>query len=274
MATTELGGALTEEHRAAQVAIASEAIQEFLPLWSLLDPLRLDETTPAWLDQVVRLIERYRLLSARRAFDYFQAFKAAESPQVGGPVEYREPPVELRPLLVSMTVVGPVREKQVVRRLSSRLEGLSGAERERELDRIRSRASAEALESAAKALQRHVLDGGREVLTEAVNSDRDAVGWARVTDSDPCYFCAMLASRGFVYESRDTALRSSGVRGNQRLGQPFHDGCGCTAEPRFHRDAPLPGDADLYSQLWDDTTQGLSGKAAVRAFRRAYEGRN
>lgn len=60
------------------------------------------------------------------------------------------------------------------------------------------------------------LNAGRGVVQ--ASSPR----WRRVTDGDPCGFCAMLAGRGPVYHSKLKA----GVGGNR-----YHGFCGCTAEP-------------------------------------------
>jgi hypothetical protein len=84
---------------------------------------------------------------------------------------------------------------------------------------------------------RHILDGGRDTIIGSVNADKQALGWARVTDGDPCYFCLTLASRGAVYKTEQTADFQA------------HDHCGCTAMP-----------------LWDGTDW-----PATREFREIYD---
>jgi hypothetical protein len=106
---------------------------------------------------------------------------------------------------------------------------------------------------------RHVLTGARETTLALVRADDQALGWARVTDGDPCHFCAMLASRGPVYKTQASADFKP------------HDGCACVAEPVFSRNAPWPGDARNYQKLWNEATRGYSGRDAINAFRRAYE---
>lgn len=78
--------------------------------------------------------------------------------------------------------------------------------------------------------------------------------WRRVTDGNPCAFCAMLAARGPVYLTRESAghvvgremgrgtkhYRSTGKvsyggpadrrRGTRDIGERYHDRCGCTVE--------------------------------------------
>jgi hypothetical protein len=107
---------------------------------------------------------------------------------------------------------------------------------------------------------RHVLNRGRETLTESVAADRQALSWARVTDSAPCSFCRMLASRGPEYRSKGGGFKA-------------HGHCGCTAEPVYSEDQPWPGRAAEWRQQWDETTEGLSGVDARKAFRQAVEGR-
>lgn len=83
---------------------------------------------------------------------------------------------------------------------------------------------------------------GVSVGTAVLNAARDMVSgsavaahrtWRRVTDGDPCAFCAMLATRD-DYSSRDAALivgsnRRSRKKNGRPLGSKYHDYCGCTA---------------------------------------------
>lgn len=120
------------------------------------------------------------------------------------------------------------------------------------------------------------LEGGREVIHDAATGDEDALGWIRVTDADPCSWCAMLASRaaapqGAFYRSEGTAGRDKNDKFTGDGQFKWHDHCGCTAVPVFHDDDPhLQRAEDLYDQ-WLDATQGHSGKKAVNAWRRYWE---
>ena len=78
------------------------------------------------------------------------------------------------------------------------------------------RAASVTLGEMATRAHLEVLNAGREVIR--ASSPR----WRRVTDGNPCGFCAMLASRGPVYGSAEKA----GSGGNR-----YHARCGCTAEP-------------------------------------------
>ncbi len=88
-----------------------------------------------------------------------------------------------------------------------------------------------------------VMAAGRETVQES------SVRWRRVTDGNPCGFCAMLASRGPVYTSaaaaggvvgrgmekskakRPGSAKGVKARGRASLGGQYHGHCGCTVEP-------------------------------------------
>lgn len=121
-------------------------------------------------------------------------------------------------------------------------------------------AMAKGLVATSGTAGRQVLNGGRHTGLTLVDADETALGWIRVTDGDPCYFCAMLAGRGPVYKSEATA------------GFQAHDHCACTAEPVFARTAAWPGQARDYQQLWQQHVAGRhSGAEARRAWRRLFE---
>lgn len=322
MASTDRGRDLTEAHRVEQQQVRSAFLLEFLALWALLDPRRLDDTSPGWIQAVLRLIQRYRLQSAEVATVYYHQFAEAEArpvpvrelerAQVELPTGVRRPgprqaPTErpaLRPqprpermepirrptrtsepeqslesdrprrvrleldeslfrpgerrtrieipdidwapndraVVVSLTVTGPVAQKQK-------------AARGKPLEVARD----ESFTQAAGAASRQVLTGGRKSLLTLLGDDPQALGWIRVTDRDPCAFCAILASRGPVYRSEETASFQA------------HDHCACTAEPVYDRNTLWPGRAKEFRGLWRTATEGLSGKDARNAFRRAYE---
>jgi len=73
----------------------------------------------------------------------------------------------------------------------------------------------------------------------------------------------MLISRGAVYKSATSAEFANGDK--------YHDNCHCVAEPIFTSDQAASGRYSLnraYGTLWPQVTAGLSGKAALRAWRR------
>lgn len=254
MAATPAGRALTAEHRAAQAAIRVRLAADTAVAWRLLDMADLDATTPGWLAVMLALVGVHRAASARTSARYYAEHRVAELADTRGEVP---PAPELRPerhakpdrntVTTSLLVTGPSAVKAATAR------GVPEQD-----------ASRTALSRVTGAAARHALEGGRSVLRQAVTADARALGWIRVTDADPCHFCAMLASRGPVYKDRNAALWRDGD-----AGQRFHDGCACTVEPVYDADAPWPGRAAEFAELWKRSTAGLSGDAARRAFRRA-----
>lgn len=255
MAATPAGTALTEQHRKAQLALRRSFLRELLDLWPLLDITNLDESAVAWIRAVTDLILRWRTQSARRAFAYYASFREAETglalPNVSA---YRGLDTGNRKQIqTSLLVTGPVGFKSNISR------GLTPVN-----------ARKMALTAVAGAASRHVLNGGRQQLVATASADEMAVGFSRVTDDDPCAFCAMLASRGPVYFSRATAHRTT-KRSKRGEGEKYHDDCGCSVEPSFNRQTDWPSRNREFEKLWEDTTGDAYGKGKYRAFRNAYE---
>lgn len=249
MASTQAGRQATERHRLAQLALRAATLQDLLKLWPAFNPFNIDQSWPALRAALMLLVRSRRATSAGLAAAYYAEFAAAEGiPNPGAPSPQGD--IGDDRLQVSLDVTGPSAFKRSVK---------SGNDPEA--------AKAQTLVSLSGSVSRLVLDGGRDTITTTTTRSRQALGWARVTDGDPCYFCAMLASRGPVYNSERSATRTEDAGA-------FHDHCGCTAEPVFSRDAEWPGKAREYADLWARTTKGLSGRDAVNAFRAAIEGRS
>lgn len=84
------------------------------------------------------------------------------------------------------------------------------------------------------------------------NAARDNVRWARVpTGKSTCAFCMLLASRGFVYHSEQTALFKS-------LMGRYHDKCDCVALSCFDDDPSLDGyDPDEMYDQYDEAAKQI-----------------
>lgn len=268
MAATQLGRRLTEDHRLRQLAIRSAFLRDLLRLFGLLDPVRLDQSVEPWLTATVPLVVQARARSERASAAYFTQFWQAET---GAPVtvEVESPRIsapQRQAITSSLLVTGPV---EIKRRSAA---GESPG-----------RAKASAAVTVSGAASRHVLNGGRAILLETAGRQAEAArkpfGWARVTDGDPCWFCAMMASRGYVFRSRASAgegRERSKRTGEQFIGDgqaKFHDHCGCTIEPSFTLNATPPGRGLEFEALWKASTKGMSGRNTRLAFRRALEGR-
>lgn len=267
---------MTEAHQQQQEAVrASFAVAFFEALRNLLDPRRLDATVPLWLPVAEQLVDVYRTASAEVGLDYYQAHRAAE--KIDAPLpELAAEPVNRDAIRTSLVVCGPVAIKQATGQGATLAEAVRIGE---------TRAEA--------AAARHVLNGSRDAVHAAVDADAECLGFVRVTDADPCWLCAMQASRGPVFLSEATAITRREMtpeyakflranpdggrfKGKQFTGNrvPYHDGCQCSAEPLYSYDTPWPGSGREFDALWRDATKGLAGADARKAFRRAVAARS
>jgi len=120
-------------------------------------------------------------------------------------------------------------------------------------------------DALTKSGQKLVADVGRTTIVDNSRRDPEAEGWARIpepglSESGTCYFCAMLASRGAVYQSESTADFEA------------HPGCKCHAEVIFGRYEPSQT-VQHWVDMWKTSTKGRHGADARAAFRQAVEGR-
>ena len=200
MASTAEGRELTQAHQRQQIAIATRAEAEARVLWSRLDIDDLDGSTPYWLASNVAAVNRRLVESQRVAGEYLTQYREAE---IGLPaaVVFAAPDATARVLRFA----GPVRIKRLIGA------GMRSAE-----------AYTAAFTKFAGMARRQTMMGGRLTIAATTGQDRRAYGWRRVTDGNPCAFCAMLASRGPIY--RDDASAA---------GLQYHAHCGCTAEPCY-----------------------------------------
>lgn len=211
MASTAEGRALTEANRLQQLAVAARAVVVSQALWRQLDPADLDRSLERWMPAQLAAFQRFYGESQAVMASYLNEYRAAEIGAATGPVVAPRFPVE--EMRNAALLAGPVRVKMLVGRGES-----AGS------------AHAKAFTKFSGIARRQVLDGGRKMIDATTAADSQAIGWRRVTDGNPCTFCAMLASRGPVYQAKSVQgnvmrpLRGGGT------GLRYHGHCGCTAE--------------------------------------------
>ncbi|ATI18872.1 hypothetical protein SEA_SQUEAKYCLEAN_9 [Streptomyces phage SqueakyClean] len=167
----------------------------------------------------------------------------------------REAEEELRTVLEAL---GP-------NNLQKKVDLIDGGRTADEVDGLRDEAHRQAGAQQAAAAERIAMNGGRSTVWNHTSRDRRAIGYIRLSRSGtPCGWCAMLISRGPVYRSESSAEYSDGDK--------YHDNCHCYAEPVFSREQYNSSSSyelnRRYEELWPKVTKGLSGKAAVSAWRR------
>jgi len=194
-----------------------------------------------WLRIMWPLIRRFNSQSSGLASAYLRNFKEAETGSRDVPIIPGGVPDEAA-AMVSLQVTGPITIKRAVG------EGLSPEE-----------AVNRATRRVAGAVQRMVARGGRETIHRSVSADSSALGWRRVPGPHPCAFCAMLASRGPIYGSREIAA-----------GNAYHDHCGCTAEPSYGN---YKADAQIrrYEELYKRASRAGDTRAILREMQRLMD---
>lgn len=263
MANTELGRQLTVRHRERQLQLRAAVLQQFMrlwPVWNVGDPQSFDLLVQAALP-VVRSGQQASGVLSR---DYYRAYRMVEE------ITGQTPSVALaqfneEQVRSSMYATG---EAQARRSIASGFP----------LDEVKRTA----LVTMAGSVTRHVANGGRQTLVDTIREDNQAIGWERMTGRDPCAFCAMIASRGAVFKSAESASKvgfgsdaaargfadpHGRIRGTRNRGQSYHDHCQCYVEARFLGDPFLSEENRGYRDLWDESTKGEED--ALNAFRRA-----
>lgn len=128
--------------------------------------------------------------------------------------------------------------------------------------------------------------GGRE--TVMMSSEASGRVWRRVSDGDPCAFCAMLVARGGDYTSERAALtvvgrgmevsatirpdgrrkrggQAKGIkpRGSRGLGEKFHDNCGCAVVEVIGGWTPT-AEEQRFIDLYEDNAGGTPSEVLAR----------
>lgn len=222
--------------------------QQILLVWrELMNPAKVDASWPAVRAALIPLVVRAREQSAALAGTAYA--DARRDAGVDGEFDPEGPLLLMRRRLeAALDVTGPVEFKRAI---------AAGRNPQQAMD-----AAAVRMVGSTQYL---ALEGGRSVMKQSIDRDEAATGYARVTDADPCHWCAMLASRGPVYKSAKTA-------GDPRQGgNRYHDHCACQAWPAFTNDEPFIGIAEKLYDDWLAATRGRGGKHAVNAFRRWWE---
>ncbi|MET9262403.1 hypothetical protein [Amycolatopsis sp. NPDC004079] len=260
MADTIAGQRLTRRYRRDQLALRAQFLQELHRIWPLLDPLRLDATARAWLDLMTDLVLAYRAKSVTLSLTYYDKFRDAETDHGIFHAAFLRDVVipNLEQIRASLIATGPAKIKHDTMTTGHDIDAIASA----------------AMAEVSGAGTRLVVGGGRDAIDEAVHADKQAVGYARVLGPKPCYWCAMLASRGPVYRSAEVAYRTT-ARSKRGPGKEYHDYCMCQVEPLFRH---LPKDEwpqpmrDL-NQLWETAKEDTSGRKTVNVFRSLFEAR-
>ena len=249
-------------------AIVAQTLAELLDYWPLLNPFDVDATAGKWIDPVLDVVMAQRQKSRAGAIGFYDSWRTHRL----GDVEPAPRPMReddgrdvVRNQLVSS---GPAN-------LKAKTRAAKGQKPETQEETIR-RAARFTLVDFMGSATRAVMDADREATFEMQELDEMAYGFQRVTGGSkrPCAFCVMLASRGPIYVSRESAERVVNPSGKRALGDKYHDNCQCRAVPAFSSDEPWFGSNADYREAYDRVTRGFDSAESRLRFRRYWEGRN
>jgi hypothetical protein len=237
----------SEGHRATQAGIVALIGRLIAEAWArLLDPHDLKGSTPKLATAVEAIVTHYGRASSAAALTFYRN-------------ERRAAGVLGRPNLTVPPPPSSEAVRAVVERALSPLYGPVTPEIEQ---RVQAALTSE--------VEQMVLDQSRTAIIDSAQTDRAAKGWARITEPGACSFCRLLATRGAVYRSEETAnFRAHVMKADGSGGT-----CRCHAEPVFvayEKTAQARQDTADYQRLADEF--GHSGRAILIAWRQHIEGR-
>lgn len=235
---------LAERHRVQQATLRAGVSRDVVSLLrDLFDTANADRTWPAIRTMLATLTQQQHGTSAQLANAYYG--QARTEAHVGGfhiPITPADLAEELLRVVLDSTGIAAFKRAIALGRTPEEALQIAGV-------------------TLSGSISRLVLGGGRDAILGNIREDRQAVGWARLTDKDPCAWCSMLASRGPVFRSKKTA------------GFQAHDHCACMPIVAWSRDeAWLQHSRDLYEQ-WQKVTAGHSGADARKEWRRYWDNR-
>lgn len=236
----------SEQHRAAQASFAALAVAALARAWPrLFDVHDLKDSSRRLSPVLTTLVRQYGRASASAALTQYRNERRLA--RAGGSFSPK------MPVLPSASTI-----EATIERSLSPLYGTPTPEQITNAEK--------ALESS---LEQIVLDQSRTALIDAVRDDREAKGWARVTEPGACYFCALLATRGAVYKTRGTAS----FQAHRRYPNGTGGDCRCHAEPVFNAYEP-PAQVRQWMADHKRLKKENGGTLSLIQWRRAFEGRD
>jgi hypothetical protein len=247
LAQTPEATALTRAFQGQQLTLTQAALRDLLRLWTAI--VRPDDydTFERFARLAATLVGMRGRDAAGMAAAYYEAFRRAEG-VAGAPTTVLAEPV------AEGAVAGTLRGAALVGAVSGRRAGQTPEQ-----------AARSAFARASGSATRLILDSGRGTVARSVRADREALGWIRVTDADPCAFCRMVASRGPAFKSAKSAGGGANAKFEGGGEFKFHDHCQCTAEP-FYEGSKVPAlneqfDAEYTAaQKWARANPDLAAK--------------
>lgn len=294
-------------HGSDQEKVASGLALALYPLWAIQSFNDLDRSTPLWLSAALPTVKTAYLQSQRLTAVFASDVRFATLP-VEAPLAMVVPDVELpthvpssRFTVAHIPTTTTDAGQPLIRfdpfpsdDVATSLAIQGNYEIKASMPMEETEAMYDGLKGSSGASIRQAMNGGRNVTNNLVKYDRRIVGYARYTDSNPCYFCALLASLGAVFTKNSNVGGRSKGGGNKTLADAdfkvnpngaqdlpdgyipakVHDHCRCTLRPVYSKAQSMDDDAQFYLDQWVDTTRewyGHNNEFQVQKFRETYK---
>ncbi|NED75401.1 hypothetical protein G3I51_24365 [Streptomyces sp. SID9944] len=244
--------------RRAQAGLTALLLRDLRRLRRLIDPGRLQATVPTWIDAVNTVVAHYAEVSATLAADFYDGERDAAGVPGSFTVPLADPPPDEQTRESLRWATKDLWPRDEAEASVARREPLAVR-----LDQAETKAEG--------AVDRLVLNSGRETVRRAVERDRYAVAWARGAALGCCSFCALMASRGATYHTAGTAGREANARFEGDIGEAkFHNWCRCVIIPVYRgQQFELSPHAAEWDRIYRESAQGHPGQQ-LRLFRRAF----
>lgn len=252
--TVSDGDGAADRYRRAQRGLSRLLRRDVGRFWRLLNPAQPASFTD-WLDVMEEVVTQFGDTSVRLAAEFYD--------------EQRMEAEVDEPFTVPMADPPQREQTETVLRWATHDVWELNTETELQRDPVDVRLDAAEHRTEA-ATQKLVADQGRETIREAVREDRQAVGYARAAALGACAFCRLMASRGMVYKTADSA----GLDANDKFSgdasvAKFHDNCHCGIIPVFRGQRfELSAHAREWDRLYREYAAPFPGDQ-LRRFRRA-----
>lgn len=237
------GVVLAQSSRQTQLEIRAELLALVAQLWPDLNLENPATSWPRWLGDMTTLLDRFHQELAREAATLYRGIRQLELGDPGSAVLADLPAEEWLTKALGYAAPGVYEIK--------RRAGLEPAQ-----------ASDAALTQTLGVSSRIAMDGARTTTIDSAAADVVRVGWYRVTDGDPCAFCALMASRGAVYRSAESAGQEN----------DWHNDCGCTVASTFLRKKVTTGIGHEAAGIYQSVAH-LPNPERLPAFRKAWASR-
>lgn len=260
--TTALTSAFKQQQNAEAAKIAALIALYYRTRVQVED----EDSVNAWLALVIPRLIAVSDRGARAAATYFAAMRRVEVPTAG---DFAATPAlgMVDPgVRASLQKVGPFDYMNKMADIKRR--DLPPAQQRALINKAKEVTAAK----LAAATVRHAQSGGRQTIHESAARDDVALGWVRVTAAKPCFFCAMLASRGLRYRAfKEGSFDMSDARFSGDGDAKVHDDCQCALKPVYATNDPLVDRTEKFADMWERWGAGGGGQDAVVRFRRGYD---